>query len=120
MSSSDTLRPENIALTARQKEHVTTKLRRKRFSCGSCGSEDFVVGDALYLGFLFLNEEQGTYMVALTCTNTACPAPRTGIRLHEASFLGSPTAASQGESALRRAGVPAGGPDASVARDSTS
>ncbi len=116
MSSSDTLRPENIALSDQQKRNVTTQVRRKNLTCGSCGTADFLVGDALYLGFLFLNEDQGMYMVALTCEKPDCPTPRTGIRLHESQFLGTPTATSQGESALHRAGPPSGGPDASVAR----
>jgi hypothetical protein len=116
MSSTDTLRPENVALSEQQKRNVLTQVRRKNLRCGSCGTEDFVVGDALYLGYLFQNEEQGTYMVALSCTKSGCPTPRTGIRLHESQFLGSPTAASEGESPLHRAGPPSGGPDASVAR----
>lgn len=115
----DTLRPENIALSEQQKRNVTTQVRRKNLTCGSCGTKDFVVGDALYLGFLFLNEKHGTYMVALTCTRTDCPTPRTGIRLHESKFLGTSTPASRGDSALHRAGPPSGGPDASVAREST-
>jgi hypothetical protein len=39
------------------------------------------------MGFLFLDEEHGTYMVALTCENPACRSPRTGIRLHRSEFL---------------------------------
>lgn len=119
MSPAGTLRPENIALTDQQKHNVSTQVRRRKLRCGSCGTEDFAVGDALYLGYLFQNEPQGSYMVALTCTKSGCPVPRTGIRLHESQFLGSPSAASQGDTTLHRAGPPSGGPDASVARDST-
>jgi len=39
------------------------------------------------MGFLFLDEEHGAYMVALTCENPGCEAPRTGIRLHRSEFL---------------------------------
>jgi len=39
------------------------------------------------MGFLFLDEEHGTYMVALTCKNPGCAAPRTGIRLRHSEFL---------------------------------
>ena len=41
------------------------------------------MGDALFLGFLFLSEERDEYMVALTCTNPDCRTPMTGIRLRE-------------------------------------
>ncbi len=39
------------------------------------------------MGFLFLDEKHGNYMVALTCANPDCNAPRTGIRLHRLEFL---------------------------------
>ncbi len=62
------------------------KVEKHNFVCGSCGSDGFEVGDALYLGFLFLSEDSGNYMVALTCKNPDCEAPRTGIKLHESDF----------------------------------
>ncbi len=81
---------ENKALDENQKRRVLEKVGEKGFICGSCGSGDFEVGEALYLGFLFLSEDHDAYMVALTCENPDCESPRTGIRLHEAEFLEEP------------------------------
>ena len=78
---------ENKVLSEEQKRRVLEQVREKRFTCGSCGSNDFEVGEALYLGFLFLDERHGDYMVALTCENLDCERPWTGIRLHESEFL---------------------------------
>lgn len=78
---------ENTRLTETQRGRVLEEAQRRNFTCGSCGSGDFEVGDALELGFLFLDEEHKTYMVALTCDNPNCTAPRTGIRLHASAFL---------------------------------
>jgi hypothetical protein len=79
------IRPENERLDEDQKRRVLEKVREQGFACGSCGSTDFTVGDALYVGFLFLDEEVGNYMVALNCKNPDCA--RTGIRLHQSEFL---------------------------------
>jgi hypothetical protein len=81
------IRPEIEDLNANQKRRVLRKVRERGFTCGSCGSKDFEVGEALYLGFLFLNEDNDTHMVALTCKKPDCESPRTGIKLHEADFL---------------------------------
>lgn len=81
------LRPEITRLTDSERDRVRTEAHRRRATCAACGSHEFTVGDALYVGFLFVNEEPGTYMVALTCTNDGCPDPRTGIRLRESEFL---------------------------------
>lgn len=78
---------ENTVLTDSQKRRVLERVKERSFTCGSCGSEDFEVGEALEMGFLFLDEKHGNYMVALTCTNPDCAAPRTGIRLHRLEFL---------------------------------
>lgn len=78
---------ENRALNERQKRRVLERAGRRGFACPSCGSRDFRVGEALHLGFLFLDERHGDYMVALTCENPGCGSPRTGIRLHESEFL---------------------------------
>lgn len=79
--------PDNQTLDEAQKSRVLEKVGERNFTCGSCGSEDFEVGDALYLGFLFLSEDHDDYMVALTCKEPDCEAPRTGIKLHGAEFL---------------------------------
>ncbi len=81
------IRPENKVLDLIQKRRVLEKVRERGLTCGSCGSGDFEVGEALEMGFLFLDEEHGNYMVALTCENPDCDAPRTGIRLHRSGFL---------------------------------
>lgn len=82
--------PENTELTEAQKRSVYKLVRERNFTCGSCSSESFQVGHALYLGFLFLSEDQDAYMVALTCKGPDCGAPRTGIKLREAEFLKEP------------------------------
>ncbi len=78
---------DNRVLTEEQKRRVLRKTEEKGAVCGDCGSRDFEVGEALYLGFLFLSERQDAYMVALTCKEPGCESPRTGIRLHELDFL---------------------------------
>ncbi len=85
----DTARPDTevFELSDGEKQEVLEQVRRRQVSCDSCGSTEFGVGHALYLGFLFVNEEQRDYMVGLTCGNPACPSPRTGIRLHEPGFF---------------------------------
>ena len=77
---------DNKRLDENEKRRVLEKARERGFACEGCGSKDFEVGDALYLGFLFLSEDRDAYMVALTCENPGCPAPRTGIRLHQLDF----------------------------------
>jgi hypothetical protein len=79
---------ENIELSEEQKRRVLAKVKERGVTCGSCGSDDFEVGEALYLGFLFLDEERDAYMVALTCKEPDCETPRTGVRLHQPEFLG--------------------------------
>ncbi len=78
---------DNRELTEEQKRRVLRKVEERGFACGSCGSGEFEVGDALYLGFLFLSEDPDAYMVALTCQSPDCESPRTGIRLHQLDFL---------------------------------
>jgi hypothetical protein len=87
MAATDTIRPEITALTDEQRERILGHVRRRRETCRHCAGDEFLVGDALYLGFLFLSEDQDAYMVALTCTNPACPAPHNGIRLPRREFL---------------------------------
>ena len=78
---------DNRVLNEEQKRRVLRKAEEKGVVCGNCGSRDFEVGEALYLGFLFLSEDQDAYMVAITCKRPGCQSPRTGIRLHELDFL---------------------------------
>ena len=82
---------DNDRLDETQKLRVLEKVQERGFDCLTCGSTDFEVGDSLYLGFLFLSENHDDHMVALTCKNPDCAAPRTGIRLHEADFLKEPS-----------------------------
>lgn len=82
------IRPELIRLTAAQRDRVRTETRRHRATCAGCGHREFTIGDALYVGFLFRREDVETYLVALTCANPDCPAPRTGVRLRRSQFLG--------------------------------
>lgn len=80
-------RPELIRLEPRERERVRLLVRSRRLRCPACNGRRFEVGDALYLGFLFVGTELDEYMVALTCTKRSCPAPRTGVQLHEHEFL---------------------------------
>jgi hypothetical protein len=81
------VRPELIQLDDAAGKRVREQIEAKGGHCEGCGGTDFGVGDALYLGFLFLDEDQDAYMVALTCRNPDCPVPRTGIRLRDRDFL---------------------------------
>lgn len=81
------VRPELISLETVARHRVLEQVTAKGGHCEACGATDFAVGDALYLGFLFLNEEADAYMVALTCRNPSCPKPRTAIRLRDNEFL---------------------------------
>ncbi|MCV7258072.1 hypothetical protein [Mycobacterium shimoidei] len=81
------VRPELVSLTPAERDAVTEQLTAKGGYCDACGATEFDVGDALYLGFLFLDEDDDAYMIALTCRNPDCPKPRTGIRLQEKDFL---------------------------------
>ena len=82
-----TVRPELVRLEPEECERVLEQAAAKGGRCESCGATDFDVGDALYLGFLFLDEDNDAYMVALTCRNPKCQKPRTGIKLCEKAFL---------------------------------
>jgi hypothetical protein len=90
-------RPELIGLVPVDRDRVAAEVAAKGGHCESCGGTELDVGHALYLGYLFLDEDNDTYMVALTCRNPECAQPRTGIRLREKEFL------SRGESDARAA-----------------
>lgn len=81
------VRPELISLEPAARERVLQQITAKGGHCESCGATGFDVGDALYLGFLFLDEDQDAYMVALTCRTPECAVPRTGIILRDKDFL---------------------------------
>ena len=78
---------DNERLDEDRKRRVLERAGERGFACENCGSEEFEVGNALYLGFLFLSEDRDAYMVALTCKNPRCRAPWTGIRLHRLDFF---------------------------------
>ncbi len=94
-----TPRPELIDLNSAARHRVLENISAKGGHCEACGSTDFDVGYALYLGFLFLNEDDDAYMVGLTCRNPDCAKPRTGIVLHEKEFLSLGTFASENATA---------------------
>ena len=81
------VRPELISLGAAASQRVQEQIAAKGGHCEACGATDFAVGDAMLMGFLFLDEDADTYMVALTCRNPDCPKPRTGIKLCGKDFL---------------------------------
>lgn len=87
MTHDGSVRPELINLKEVERERVSELVAVKGGHCVGCGGKDFAVGHALYLGFLFLDEDDDAFMVALTCRNPACPAPRTGIALPAKDFL---------------------------------
>ena len=81
------VRPELISLVPADRDRVLAQVAAKGGHCEACGATDFDVGHALYLGFLFLDEDDDAYMVALTCRNPNCAQPHTAIRLREKDFL---------------------------------
>jgi hypothetical protein len=81
------VRPELISLQPDARQRVVQQIAAKGGHCGSCGATNFEVGHALYLGFLFLDEDDDAYMVALSCGNPDCAGPRTAIVLAEKAFL---------------------------------
>jgi hypothetical protein len=82
------VRPELVDLGQAERSRVLEHVAAKGGHCEGCGGNEFDVGHALYLGYLFLDEADDAYMVALRCRNSDCPKPRTGIRLAERDFLG--------------------------------
>ncbi|SPM28357.1 hypothetical protein [Mycobacterium terramassiliense] len=84
------VRPELRALDPAARRRVAEQIAAKGGHCECCGTTEFDVGDALFLGFLFLDEDHDAYMIALTCRNPDCAKPRTGIVLSERDFRGGP------------------------------
>ncbi len=93
------VRPELIDLNSAARQRVLENVSVKGGHCGQCGATDFEVGRAMYLGYLFLNEDDDAYMVALSCRNPDCPMPRTAIVLRRDDFLSCPADASEVSSA---------------------
>lgn len=87
------VRPELVSLEASERDRVLEQVNTKAGYCEGCGGTEFTVGRALYLGFLFLDEDSDAYMVALTCQNPSCPKPHTGITLRDKAFLSQDGAA---------------------------
>ncbi len=87
MTDDALVRPELISLKPDARQRVLQQLNAKGGHCESCGAADFDVGDALYLGFLFLDENDDAYLVALTCRSPNCAQPRTAIKLRDKDFL---------------------------------
>lgn len=81
------IRPELMALAAAERDAVAAQVHAKGGYCAACAGTEFNIGDALYLGFLFRDEDPDAYLVALTCCTPDCPRPRTGIVLHANDFL---------------------------------
>jgi len=75
-----------IVLDETERARVLAHVERKRLTCPACKSRKFAVGDALYVGFLFLSEDLAAWFVGLTCRNPRCPNPHTGARLREREF----------------------------------
>lgn len=98
------VRPELISLVPVDRDRVAELVAAKGGHCERCGGTGFDVGHALYLGFLFLDEDIDAYLVALTCRDPDC-GRRTGIRLREKEFL------TRGESEARAASWLASAPD---------
>ena len=100
------VRPELVSLEPADRDRVLVQVAAKGGHCEACGATDFEVGHALYLGFLFLDEDDDAYMVALTCRNPKCTQPRTGIRLRGKDFLSGDE--TQARAATWLASAPAG------------
>ena len=95
MTDNDIVRPELVSLLPADRDRVRGLLTAKGGHCESCGGTDFEIGHALYLGFLFLDEDDDAYMVALTCRNPECGHPHTAIKLRENDFLSGDGAAAR-------------------------
>jgi hypothetical protein len=80
-------RTELIDLNDSARQRVQDQLAAQAKHCDGCAGTAFDIGDALYLGFLFLDEDEDAYMVALTCRTRDCTRPRTGMVLHGNDFL---------------------------------
>jgi hypothetical protein len=104
MTETVAVRPELISLVPVDRDRVVEQMAAKGGHCENCDGTDFEVGHALYLGFLFLDEDIDAYLVALTCRNPEC-GRHTAIRLREKDFL------SRGESEARAASWLASAPD---------
>lgn len=87
MAARTDTRPELIDVDQVAGHRVSELVRVRGGYCAACGGHEFAVGQALYLGFLFLDEADDAYLVALTCCNPSCPQPRTAIRLRHKEFL---------------------------------
>ncbi|WP_046300507.1 hypothetical protein [Mycobacterium sp. UM_Kg27] len=88
MTALEEARPELIEVGQAARDRVSELVMVRGGHCAGCGGTDFTVGRALYLGFLFLDEEHDAYLIALTCRNPSCPQPRAAIRLRYREFLG--------------------------------
>ena len=104
MANDAQVRPELISLVPVDRDRVAELVAAKGGHCENCDGADFDVGHALYLGYLFLDEDLDAYMVALTCRNPDC-GRHTGITLRESEFL------TRGESEARAATWLASAPD---------
>jgi hypothetical protein len=81
-------RPELITLDQPARDRVSELVTARGGHCAACDETEFEIGQALYLGFLFLDEDDDAYLVALTCRNPSCLRPRTAIRLRYKEFCG--------------------------------
>lgn len=79
-------RPELVGLDPAERQRVLTYIESRGGFCKSCAGNEFDVGAALYLGFLFLDEDSDAFMVALSCRNPGCRQRHTGVVLHENDF----------------------------------
>ena len=104
MAENVAVRPELVSLVPVDRDRVVELVAAKGGHCENCDGTAFDIGHALYLGFLFLDEDLDAYMVALTCRNPDC-GRHTGIKLREKEFL------SRGESEARAATWLASAPD---------
>lgn len=99
MTDDAMVRPELISLEPAARQRVLQQVTAKGGHCESCGATDFDVGDALYLGFLFLDEDDDAYLVALTCRNPGCAQPRTAIKLRDKDFFDQTESSTSGQGA---------------------
>ena len=104
MRDGPAVRPELTSLVPVDRDRVLELVEAKGGHCERCDQTDFEVGHALYLGFLFLDEDDDAYLIALTCRNPDC-GQHTAIRLCEKDFL------SRGETEARAATWLASAPD---------
>ena len=77
----------SLVLDHAQEKRIRAVVERRRPRCEWCGAEDFVVGTASYVGFMFHREEPHAWSIDLICANSACSRPLDTIIVRATNFM---------------------------------